>query len=151
MKALVAAFKRLSPGAQLLILAGVVALLAHPKSRAKLKELWGAFQKSLRPFLWDAVVDAMYQFAEATEKAEAAHREIQAFLPESRRRPLIAHARAICLAVGKPLRDEMILRKAFANGYVSRHGGSQAYLRRVLRADAQFAETSAGWTLPREP
>lgn len=147
LKSLVAAFKRLSTGAQFLILAGVVALLAHPKSRAKLKELWAAFQKSLRPLLWDAVVDAMYQFAEAVEKAEAAHLEIQALLPEPRRRPLIAHARAVCLAAEKPLQDEVILRKAFANGYVSRHGGSQAYLRRVLRADAQFAETAAGWTL----
>jgi predicted nucleic acid-binding protein len=147
LKTLVAAFKRLSPGAQLLILAGVVALLLHPKSRAKLKELWGALQTSLRPLLWDAVVDAMYQFAEATATAEAAHKEIHAFLPEPRRRPLIAHARAACLAAGKPLRADAILRKAFANGYVSRRGGSQTYLRRVLRADAQFMETAAGWTV----
>ncbi len=146
LKALAGAFKRLSPGAQLLILTAVVALLMHPKSRATLTELWGACQKSLQPLLWDAVVDAMYRFAEATENAEAAYREIQTFLPESRRRPLITHARAICLAAGKPLRGEVILRKAYTNGYVSRHGGSQAYLRRLLRADAQFAETAAGWT-----
>jgi hypothetical protein len=81
--------------AQLLILAGVVALLAHPKSRAKLKDLWGAFQRSLRPLLWDAVLDAMCQFAEETERAESAHREIQAFLPDPRRRPSIAHARGL--------------------------------------------------------
>ena len=147
MKTLAAAFKRLPPGAQILILAGVVALLAHPKSRGKLKELWEVFQKSFRPFLWDAVVDAMHRFVEATETAESAQREIQAFLPEPRRRPLIAHARAVCLAAGKPLREEVILRKAFTNGYISRRGGSQVYLRRVLRADAQFAETSTGWIL----
>jgi hypothetical protein len=147
LKALVAAFRRLSPTAQLLILAGVVALLAHPKSRAKLKELWEALQQSLRPLLWDTIVEAMYQFAEATETAEAAHRQIQTLLPQATRRPLIAHARAVCLAAGKPLQDEVILRKAFANGYVSRRGGSHAYLRRVLRGDAQFVEAAAGWTI----
>jgi len=147
LKALVAAFKRLSPGAQLLIVACVVTLLANPQSRTKLKALWGAFQTNLRPLLWDAVVEAMYQLAEATEKAETSHREIQALLPEPRRRPLIAHARAVCLAAGKPLRDAVILRKAFANGYVSRLGGSRTYLRRVLRADAQFVENTFGWTL----
>jgi predicted nucleic acid-binding protein len=147
LKTLVTAFKRLSPGAQLLIFAGVIALLAHPKSRAKLKELWGALQETVRPLLWDTVVDAMYQFAEATKTAELAHREIQAWLPEARRRPLIAHARAVCLVAGKPLRDEVILRKVFTNGYVSGRGGSVAYLRRVLRADAQFVETATGWTL----
>jgi hypothetical protein len=146
LKALAAAFKRLSPGAQLLIVAGVVALLAHPKSRAKLKELWGSLEKTLRPLLWDTVVDAMYQFAEATQTAEAAHKEIACLLPEARRRPLIAHARAVCLAAGRPLRDEVILWKAFTNGYVSRRGGSEVYLRRILRRDGQFVETATGWT-----
>lgn len=147
LKALVAAFRRLSSSSQLLIIAGIVALLAHPMSRAKLREFWGALQKSLRPLRWEAVVDAIYQFAKATETAEAAHREIQAFLPKVKRRPLIAHARAVCLAAGKPLREEVILRKALTNGYLSRNGSSHAYLRRVLRADEGFAETAAGWTI----
>jgi hypothetical protein len=143
---LVAAFRRLSPTAQLLILAGVVALLAHPKSRAKLKEFWGALQQSLRPLLWDPVVEAMYQFAEATETAEAAHREIQTLLPEATRRPLIAHARAVCLAVGKPMREDMLLQRAFGNGYEPRGVNSKLYLRRILRGDTHFVESAAGWT-----
>lgn len=147
LKALVTAFRRLSPTAQLLILAGVIALLAHPKSRAKLKELWGALQQIIRPLVWDAVVEAMYRFAEATETAEAAHREIQTLLPKAKRRPLIAHARAVCLAAGKPLRDDVLLQKAFRNGYVSRGGNSQSHLRRILRGDTHFVESPDGWTL----
>lgn len=147
LKAVVAAFRRLSPTAQLLILAGVIALVAHPKSRAKLKELWTALQQSLKPLLWDVVVEAMYRFAEATGTAEAVHQEIQTLLPPATRRSLIAHARAVCLAAGKPLREEVILRKVLTNGYVSRRGGSKEYLRRVLRGEAQFVETTTGWTL----
>ena len=76
--------------------------------------------------MWDAIVEAMYQFAEATETAEAAHREIQTLLPKAKRRPLIAHARAVCLAAGKPLREDVLLQKAFGNGYVSRRWELQA-------------------------
>lgn len=150
LKALSAAFKRMSPDAQLLILAGVVAVLLHPKSRAKLKELLGTFQETVRPLLWNAVVDAMYAFAEATETAEAAHREIEVLLPAARRRPLIAHARAVCLASARPLTEETILRKAQTNGYASQNGGSAAYLRRLLRADTEFVESAAGWSLRRK-
>jgi hypothetical protein len=149
LRVLLSAFKRLSAGAQLLILGGIAALLAHPKSRAKLKELWGILEESIRPLLWEAVLDALEEFAVATEKAETAHREIEALLPKNPRRHLIAHARAVCLAADKPLRTELILWKALANGYVARGAGSLAYLRRVLRTDSHFVETAAGWTLRR--
>lgn len=151
LKALSAAFKRLSRTAQLLILAGVGAVLLHPKSRRKLRELWGTFQETVRPLLWDAVVDAMHAFAEATETAETAHREIEVLLPTARRRPLIAHARAVCLASAGPLTEETILRKVQTNGYVSQSGGSAAYLRRLLRAEAEFVETAAGWSVRNRP
>jgi len=49
LKVLLSAFKRLSTGAQLLILGGIAALLAHPKSRAKLKELWGILEVTCTP------------------------------------------------------------------------------------------------------
>ena len=150
LKALSAAFKRLSPAAQLLILAGVGAVVLHPKSRAKFKELWGTFQETVRPLLWDGVVDAMYKFAEATKTAEAAHGEIEILLPAARRHPLIAHARAVCLASARPLSEDTILRKAQANGYVFRNGGSSGYLRRLLRADAEFVESATGWSLKRK-
>ncbi|MDE1161990.1 MAG: hypothetical protein PW792_08595 [Acidobacteriaceae bacterium] len=146
LKAFSAAFKRLSSGAQLLILAGVTAVILHPKSRAKLKELWEAFQETVRPLLWDAVVEAMYEFAEATETAEVARREIEVLLPAARRRPLIAHARAVCLASSRPLSEETILRRVRTNGYVSRNGGSAVYLRRLLRADGKFVESAMGWS-----
>ena len=96
--------------------------------------------------LWDGVVDAMYEFAEATKTAEAAHREIEILVPAALRRPLIAHARAVCLASARPLSEEPILRKAQTNGYVSRNGGSSGYLRRLLRADAEFVESATGWS-----
>lgn len=149
LKALSAAFKRLSPTAQLLILAGIGGVLLHPKSRLKLKEFWGALQESLRPLLWDAVFEAMYQFTEATNTAEAAYKEIEALLPAARRRPLIAHARAVCLASEKPLSEKTILQKAFTNGYVARSGGSPSYLRRVLVKDGQFIESATGWSIKR--
>lgn len=151
LKALSAAFERLSPAAQLLIIAGVGAVVLHPKSRAKLKELWGTFQETVRPLLWNGVVDAMYEFAEATKTAEAAHREIEILLPPARRRPLIAHARAVCLASDRPLSEEMILRKAQMNGYACRSGGSSGYLRRLLRADAEFVESATGWSARGKP
>ena len=141
------AARRLSPAAQALILAAIAAVIAHPKSRAKLLQLWDSLNKSLKPAMWEVLLEAMYQFAEATSVAEESHRALREILPPSKRRPLLFHARSICLAARKPLNLDEIVKRALANGYQPRSNRPHVYLLRKLRSDERFIETEDGWVI----
>lgn len=141
------AARRLSPTAQVLIAAAIAAVIAHPKSRAKLLQLWDSLNQSLKPAMWEALVEAMYQFAEATSEAEESHRALRKILPPSKRRPLLFHARSICLAANKPLNLDEIAKRVVANGYQPRSKKPNAYLLRKLRSDKRFMETESGWVI----
>jgi len=144
---LVQAARRLPPAAQVLILGAIAAVLAHPKSRAKLFQLWDSLNRSLRPAMWEAVVEGIYQFVEATSAAEDSYQAIQEILPPSKRHPLLLHARSVCLAARKPLVLDEIVRRAIANGYKPRSLKPHAYLLRKLRSDDRFFEMATGWVI----
>jgi len=144
---LVAAAKRLPPAAQLLIVAAAVAAVAHPKARAKLIELWKQLIAVLGPAVSDLLMQWFEHYAAASKEADATQQEIEGLLPPMQSRPLIAHARAICLAARRPLRVDEIVTAAISNGYVPRSERSHIYLRRVLRADSCFTEMNGAWAM----
>lgn len=141
------AARRMSPAAQALILAATAAVIAHPTSRAKLGQLWTSLSKSLKPVMREALVTALYQFVEATSTAEESYRALEEILPPSKRRPLLSHARSICLAARKPLKLDEILQGVLANGYQPRSKSPHRYLLRMLRSDERFIESEVGWII----
>lgn len=141
------AARRLSPTAQALILAAITAVVVHPKSRAKLVQLWDSLNKSLKPAMWEVLVEAMYQFVEATSTAEESYQAIQEMLPPLKRRSLLLHARSVCLAARRPLVLNEIVQGVIANGYRPRSKKPHIYLLRKLRSDERFVETDTGWII----
>lgn len=150
---LLKAARRLPPAAQLLILATIAAVIAHPKSRAKLVALWRSLNEQLTPPMFESFVECMYEFAEATSTAEEARRAVESLLPQNRRRPLISHARSVCLAAKRPLPLDVLVQRIIAGGYVPRSRRPHSYLVRKLRSDGDFFETDTGcWMIrPRVP
>ncbi len=144
---LLRAVKRLSPAAQVLIVGAITALLAHPKSRARLFRLWELLNRSLRPAVWEAVVECLYQFMDATSTADNTFQALQKVLPPLRRYPLLLHARSVCLAARRPLSLDEIVKGVLANGYRPRSKTPHNYLLRKLRSDDRFEEIEAGWVI----
>lgn len=147
LRKLIQAARRLPPTAQVLILGAITAAVVHPKSRAKLLQLWDSLNRNLKPAVWEAVVEGMYQFVEATSITQESYQAVQNILPPSRRRPLIMHVRAVCLAARKPLALDEIVMLVIANGYKPRSDRPHGYLLAKLRADERFRETESGWII----
>lgn len=146
---LLAGFRRLSPAAQLVIVGGATICVLHPKSRAKMKEIWNSWKGSPVTL---ALCDALLEFAAQYAKADATVKEnfeaLQAELPKGRKRPLLHHARSVCAEAGCSLSVEEMERRIRRGGYTSRSQNFRAYLRRVLQADGAFSEVSPGcWAL----
>lgn len=147
LSALVRAARRLPPAVQLLVAGSVAAILSHPKSRAKVAELWKLLNKYVSPPIWEAAVVAMHQFAEASSKEARAYQELQEVLPPLRKRALMLHVRAVCAAARRPLELDEIVRRIKVDGYRPRSNRPHAYLLRKLRSDEQFIETLDGWRI----
>jgi hypothetical protein len=140
--------RQLPPAAQIGLVASGVLCVAHPKSRAKLKDGWNRLINSETVLaLGDAIADLAVQVAESAEKVEASYEVVQAALPPKRKRSLLMHARAVCTAAGSPLSLAEMDRRIRLGGYVSRSQTFRQYLRRVLRTDGGFIEIRPGyWT-----
>jgi predicted nucleic acid-binding protein len=141
------AARRLPPAVQLLIVGTLLAVLAHPKSRARLSALWKQLNEHIGERTWELLVGAMYQFADATAKEREAYHAIQEVLPPARKRPLLSHVRAVCAASRRPLTVDEIVVCVIENGYQPRSDRPHAYLVRKLRSDGSFVESARGWTL----
>jgi hypothetical protein len=144
---LVRATRRLPLAAQVLIIGTLVAVLAHPKPRAKLSKLWKQLNDHVGARMWELLVSAMYQFADATAMEREAYQAIQEVLPPARKRPLLSHVRAVCAASRTPLSLNEIVVRVIENGYQSRSDRPHAYLVRRLRSDDSFVESARGWVL----
>lgn len=144
---LIRAARRLPASVQLLIAASIIAVLAHPTPRNKVKELWKLVSESLPPAIWEAAVIAMHQFAEASSKESEAYKRIEEILPPARKRSLMLHVRAVSVAAGAPLSLDEIVRRVLLDGYKPRSKRPHAYLRRKLRGDDRFLETPHGWVV----
>jgi hypothetical protein len=147
LSALIRAARRLPPALQLLVAGSVVTVLSYPKSRAKVAELWKLLNQYVSPPIWEAAVVAMHQFAEASSKEAKAYQELQKVLPLLRRRTLMLHVRAVCVAARRPLGLDEIARRVKVDGYRPRSDRPHGYLLRKLRSDEQFIETLDGWQI----
>jgi hypothetical protein len=146
---LLASIQRLPPAAQLAIVGGATVCVLHPKSRAKMKEIWESWKSSPVTL---SVCDALLEFATQYAKADAAVKEnyeaLQAELPKGRKNSLLHHARSVCAEAGCSLSLEEMERRIRQGGYFSRSHSFRTYLRRVLLADEAFVEESPGcWAL----
>jgi len=150
-KRLVEGFRRLPGSVQLVIVTGVVAILIHPKSRAKLLDLWRSICTTVNAAKVPALgvaADVADQFFTARDTATQTYREIQAALPSRRKPSAIMLARTICAVSKEPLSLAEIERRMRNEGYSTRSANFSAYLRRVLCGSSQFVEVSPGlWTL----
>lgn len=138
-------FRRLPPAAQLAIAGATAICVVHPKSRAKMKEIWISWKNSpVMLALCDALLEFAGQYADATAGAKNNYEALQAQVPVGRKRPLLHHARSVCAEAGCALTLEEMERRILRGGYSSRSQTLQTYLRRVIRADDSFSEISPG-------
>jgi hypothetical protein len=143
------AIRQLPPAAQIGLAAAGLVCVAHPHSRAKLKESWNAFKNSDTVLmLCETIVDLAAQATEAAQKAEANYKTLQAVLPARQKCPLLMHARSVCTAARAALTQEELERRILCGGYVTRSRTFRQYLRRVLRTDGSFVEVRPGqWAI----
>jgi len=133
--------RQLPPALQIALAAGCVISVAHPKSRAKLREGRNAFKNSDAVLaLCDAIVDFGAQAAESAQKARESYACLQAVVPTRQKRPLFLHARSVCTAAGSVLSLGELERLIRHGGYVTKSKTFRQYLRRVLRSDESFVE-----------
>ena len=139
------AIRRLPPAVQFGLVAGGLICVAHPKSREKLKDGWNALKNSEAVLaLGDVLVGFAVQVTEAVDKAKVNYQIVEAAVPARQKRPLLMHARAVCIAAGSPLALAELERQIRLGGYVSRSQNFPQYLRRVLRSDSSFVELRRG-------
>ena len=147
----VAGFRRLPAWAQLSIAACVLAIVAHPKSRAKLGEVWSRVRtvaNDITPGVLAGFGEIAMQFFTAQQSAMQTYAEVQSALPKPRRRSAIQCARSICLVSKEPLSALEIERRMRKEGYSTRSKGFARYFRRLLRENEQFVEVGPGmWSL----
>jgi len=140
------AIRQLPLPVQIGLAAAGVICVAHPKSRAKVKVRWNAFKDSEAALtLCDAIADFAAQVTDAAQKAKVSHEHLQAALPARQKRPLLMHARSVCIAARCALTLEEMERRILRGGYVTHSQTFRQYLRRVLRADDSFKEVKPGY------
>jgi hypothetical protein len=150
-KSLFDGFGRLPTWLQVAIAGALTAIVIHPKSRAKLSQIWECSCASVNgakgPLL-DGFMKLADQIVTANAAADETKRQIEAALPPVKKASAVVHARRICLLSQSPLPLAEIVRRMRNEGYVSRSKDSEGYLRRVLRKNRQFVEVSRGvWRL----
>jgi len=142
---LVRTFRLLPPEAQIVLAsAGAIALL-HPKTRTGLQKGWNSLKSSTAfRTLCEICLEFGAQAAVAEEKADFNLERLQAVLPARQKRPLIQHARSVCIAAHSALTLEELERRILRGGYESRSRTFRQYLRRVLSSDELFVEVKPG-------
>jgi hypothetical protein len=141
--------RQLPPAVQIALVAAGIICIAHPKSRARLKEGWNALVTSEALLTFgDIIADFAAQVANSAEKAETSYQIVETTLPPRQKHSLLMHARAVCLAASTPLSLAEMDRQIRLGGYVSRSRTFRRYLRQVLQADGGFMEIRSGyWTI----
>jgi hypothetical protein len=150
-KAMFEGFRQLPMWLQLAVAGALAAVAIHPRSRAKVLEVWNSVSATahdLRDPLLDGLGVVMGQIALAHCDADRTKQEIQAILPPTKKAPAIVHARRICVVCAGPVSIKEIAHRMRSGGYVSRAKNFESYLQRVLRQSGQFVEVSRGvWEL----
>lgn len=150
---LVRAVRRLPPELQIVLAsAGALALL-HPRTRAGLQKGWNSLKGSaaFQTFCLTCM-EFGSQAAEAEEKAHFNFERLQAVLPARQKRPLVQHARSVCIAAHSALTLEELERRIRRGGFESQSLNFRQYLRRVLLSDESFIEVEPGrWAIQPTP
>jgi hypothetical protein len=150
-KSLFDGFRRQPAWLQLAIAGALAAVVIHPRSRAKLLQVWNSACVTARQVkgpMFEGFILLMQQVAAAQSDAAKTHRQIQAALPPAKKATALVHARRICVVSAGPVPIEEIVRRMRNEGYASRAKDPEVYLRRVLRKSGQFIEDSSGiWML----
>jgi hypothetical protein len=140
-KGLYEAFRKQPAWLQLAVAGALAAIVIHPRSRAKILELWKAVSKSVvtakRPLV-EALLAVMKQIATAQSSAHRTKRQIESVLPPTKKVSALVYARRICLIAESPISSDEIVRRMRSAGYISRAKRPQDYLRRVLRQSGEF-------------
>jgi len=147
MKGLYEAFRKQPAWLQLAVAGALAAIIIHPRSRAKILELWKGVSKSAvnvrGPFL-NAFLVVMKEIASAQSSAHRTKREIESVLPPTKKVSALVYARRICVVGEIPISSDEIVRRMRSAGYVSRGKRPKDYLRRVLRKSGEFIELPGG-------
>ena len=138
------AVMRLPRSVQVALAGLIVAILLHPRGRARLAEFIRRGSNALSTAA-TALGPVVANLGDAETKARAAWEHAHAKLPPIRRRSVLTCARAVCAAAERPLSVAEIERAVRNAGHVSRARSFRTYLRRVMRADQRFVETMPGW------
>lgn len=147
MKSLYEAFRKQPAWLQLAVAGALAAIAIHPKSRAKILELWKGVSKSavnVKGPLLEAFLAVMKEIATAQSIAHRTRREIESVLPATKKVSALVYARRICVIAESPISSDEIVRRMRSAGYVSRGKRPKDYLRRVLRQSGEFIELPDG-------
>jgi hypothetical protein len=147
MKGLYEAFRKQPAWLQVAVAGALAAIVIHPRSRAKISELWKGVSKgavNVKGPLLEAFLAVMKEIATAQSSALRTKREIEFVLPPTKKVTALVYARRICVIAESPISSDEIVRRMRSEGYVSRGKRPQDYLRRVLRESGEFIELPDG-------
>ena len=147
MKGLYQTFREQPTWLQLAVAGALAAIVIHPRSRAKILEIWRGKSKSavnLMGPLVGAFLAIMKDFASAQSSAHRSKREIESVLPPTKRVSALVYARRICVVAESPISSHEIVSRMRSAGYVSRGRSPEDYLRRVLRKSGEFIDLRDG-------
>lgn len=130
---------------------GLVALLVHPRARAKAREVVQSIKPQLddlRSRAGEGISQFLTELQAYENKASAALDAMRRHLPPPARSPALRQlAYRACLEADAPLRPEEIESRIRTHGFRSRAKKLQPYLRRVLRRDERLVRLGDAWTL----
>jgi len=146
-KAVYEGFRSQPAWLQLVVAGALAAIFIHPRSRAKILEIWGGVSKSaanLKSPLLEAFVTVMKDVASAQSSAHRTKREIESVLPSTKKGSALLYARRISVVANSPVPTQELVRRMRSAGYVSRAKDPESCLRRVLRESGEFLELPGG-------
>jgi predicted nucleic acid-binding protein len=153
LQAIISAIVRLPPWIQVLLICGVLAAVAHPRSRQAIQSAISELSARVRTGaagLKDPMIRAMDAVSEAQGKAEVALAGVQVNLRADRRTPLRVHVYAICAAAGEPLHLVEIERRVLLAGYKTKSKSLRKYLLKLLHQDKRlFLREDGHWAITR--
>ena len=148
LKAALSIFRRLPPGAKVLILLGLFWALADEGRRKALVAGCQKIASGLPEMLWSQIREAFGELAEVKPLAADALRQVAREIRQDKRPPLRVLLRATLEGEASSLSLREIEMRVRAAGYCTTAKHFRVYLRRVLRQDPSFRQAVDGtWGL----
>lgn len=148
LKATLSVFRRLPPGAKILILLGLVWALADEGRRKALMAGWEKVASSLTETLGSPIKEAFSELANVKPLAADALRQVEREIRQDKRRPLRVLLRAALEGEASSLSLREIEMRVHVAGYCTTAKYFRVYLGKVLRQDPSFCQAADGtWRL----